>query len=321
MPRSDVKINYYLRPQKSIERKMMCELFHKLNSQFCLNKYRYIGMGAKYFVDFILLHREFGFDKMVSIEGDVDYKAKYDFNKPLTCIKMEYNLSSDALRKINWEENLKNIVWLDFDQTFQKFMIEDIISLLTNLKSGSIFFVSFNVELGFKNQPKLRFEKFRKQLSEYCPLSLKGKDLADNTKCNTIKRIIDNNIKDTLNRRNLSLPEEEKLMYQQLVYFQYRDGVEMITLGGILLDPQDRVKYELCDLATQLSFLVKDMEAPMYSLEVPHLTYKEMSYLMNRLPCDDISKLDIEWFSEKEKERLKELYRYYPFFTEAASFN
>lgn len=321
MPGSDAKINYYLRQQKSIERKMMCELFHKLNSQFLLRSYRYIGMGAKYFVDFILLHREFGFDKMISIEGDAESRAKYDFNKPLKCIEMEYNMSSDALTRINWEEYPQNIVWLDFDQKFHKYMIEDIISLMTNLKSGSIFFLSFNAELLRTSDPKYRFHKFKERLGEYCPHYLTHKNLTDTSKYKIIKSIIDNNIISTITRRNLSLPDQEKLIYQQLVYFQYRDGVEMITIGGMMLNYLDKEKYESCNLTTQLPFLVTDIKAPIYSLEVPHLTYKEINHLMMRLPCDDISELGLEWLSTIELERIKKLYRYYPFFTEAASFN
>lgn len=320
MPGSDVKINYYLRPQKSIERKMMCELIHKLNSHFFLSTYRYIGMGAKYFVDFILLHREFGFEKMISIEGDTDSKLKYDFNKPLKCIEMEYNLSSDALVSIDWEEYPRNIVWLDYDQKFCKYMIEDIKSLITNLKTGSIFFISFNAELA-KGNPKERFEKFKEKLEEYCPSSLTFRDLTDITKYNITKSIIDNNINDSISRKNLSLPADEKLVYQQLVYFKYRDGAEMITIGGILLNSSDKEKYDNCNLESQLSFLVTDVKAPIYSLEVPHLTYKEINHLMMRLPSEDISELGLEWLSTKDLERIKKLYRYYPFFTEAASFN
>jgi hypothetical protein len=48
------KINYTLRPAKNIERKMLCEAFHKLHPFGKVQNYRYIGFGSTYFSDFIL---------------------------------------------------------------------------------------------------------------------------------------------------------------------------------------------------------------------------------------------------------------------------
>ena len=56
MPGSDQLINYQLRPSKSIERKMMCELVKQIQIIEGTNELRYIGMGAKYFTDFLLFH-------------------------------------------------------------------------------------------------------------------------------------------------------------------------------------------------------------------------------------------------------------------------
>lgn len=155
MPNTDIKINYYLRPQKSIERKMFCHLFRELNSIFSLKDYEYIGMGAKYFVDFIIFHREFGFQKMVSIEADEDNKEKYIFNKPLNCIEMEYGFSSEALHNIDWLKYKNKIIWMDYDDQLRDFMLEDIQTILTKIHSGSMFFFSFNSTLPRNSNSRL----------------------------------------------------------------------------------------------------------------------------------------------------------------------
>ena len=61
-------VNYNIRPCKNIERKMMCEMISCLATVDELSEYRYIGMGAKYFVDFIQMHKKFGIKEMYSLE-------------------------------------------------------------------------------------------------------------------------------------------------------------------------------------------------------------------------------------------------------------
>ena len=60
-----------------------------------IKNYRYIGMGAKYFVDFSLLHKEFGIDNMYSMEINSAEKnrKRFEFNKPFNCIKMQATFS------------------------------------------------------------------------------------------------------------------------------------------------------------------------------------------------------------------------------------
>ena len=90
MPGSDQLINYQLRPSKSIERKMMCELVKQIQIIEGTNELRYIGMGAKYFTDFLLFHNEFGVSDMISIEAERERAIRYEFNKPLKSIQMIY---------------------------------------------------------------------------------------------------------------------------------------------------------------------------------------------------------------------------------------
>ena len=64
------KINYSIRPAKSAERKMLCELIQHLSVFHKLSDYQYIGFGSTYFTDFSLFHRNLGINKMISIEKD-----------------------------------------------------------------------------------------------------------------------------------------------------------------------------------------------------------------------------------------------------------
>ena len=43
-----------------------------------------------------------------------------------------------------------------------------------------------------------------------------------------------NKIDESLHVRNGGLEEGERIQYQQLFYFHYRDGAKMMTVGGLL---------------------------------------------------------------------------------------
>lgn len=319
MPNTDTKINYNLRPQKAIERKMFCHLFHELNSIFNLKEYEYIGMGAKYFVDFITFHREFGFKKMISIEADKANEEKYAFNKPLKCIEMKYGFSSEALHEINWVEYTNKIVWMDYDSFFSDFMLEDIQTIISKLKSGSMFLFSYNSSL--PRNVSIRLEYFKKNLDRYCPPDVDKKDLTDTNRDLYVKKIIDSVINNCLFTINGSENEDNKLYYEQVAYFAYRDGAEMITIGGLLLNKEDKDKFDLLNLSASLDFIILDRQAPPYSLVIPPLTFKEMNALLEQLPCADFKQVQICGLQEEEIQQISKLYRYYPFYLEAAAFN
>ena len=126
MPGSDQNINYQIRPSKSIERKMMCELVKEIQIIQGTSELRYIGMGAKYFTDFLLFHNEFGVTDMISIEAERERAMRYEFNKPLKSIQMIYGTTNEVLPQIDQFEEKMNLVWLDYDGAFSEGMLSDI---------------------------------------------------------------------------------------------------------------------------------------------------------------------------------------------------
>lgn len=108
MPGSDKIINYQVRPAKSVERKMMCELVKQIQIIRGIDELRYIGMGAKYFTDFLLFHNEFGVSDMISIEGERERAVRYEFNKPLKNIQMIYGTTNEVLPQIEGFERKMN---------------------------------------------------------------------------------------------------------------------------------------------------------------------------------------------------------------------
>lgn len=165
MPGSDQNINYQIRPSKSIERKMMCELVKEIQIIQGTSELRYIGMGAKYFTDFLLFHNEFGVTDMISIEAERERAMRYEFNKPLKSIQMIYGTTNEVLPQIDQFEEKMNLVWLDYDGAFSEGMLSDIETLCRRLYVGSMFFISCNYSFAGKASEKR--SAFEKSVGDY----------------------------------------------------------------------------------------------------------------------------------------------------------
>lgn len=268
MPETDSKINYSLRPQKAMERRMMCDLLKVLNPTFDLSQYNYIGMGAKYFTDFILFHRELGIKKMKSIEADVEHQKKYDFNIPLKCIDMYYGFVKDYID--SYEDNGEPFFfWLDYDYGIDQSIMDDCNKLINKLKPGDIFFVSFNSMIANRRKADSfpdycksltkRFEKIRTGLGVYAPTyEVLPKVLMDNLKrdgvfVDVLKNMIDSQLS-TRNGGNKN-GEGKKLSFFQMAFFSYSDGADMVTWGGMVVDEEKEEQVRSLLMGNSLPFL------------------------------------------------------------------
>ena len=89
------EVNYALRPAKSVERKMLVDVFQRLSAFDDIHNYRYIGFGSIYFSDFLLFHRTLGFTKMLSIENTrtAEEQDRIKLNRPYGFIQTEFGHS------------------------------------------------------------------------------------------------------------------------------------------------------------------------------------------------------------------------------------
>ena len=189
------KINYRVRPAKSIQRKMLCDAFLRLSFFEPVENYRYVGFGATTFVDFILFHKILGIKDMISIEKNEKDKARFEFNNPFHCICIKYGNSSNVLSSLDWDR--KTVVWLDYDNPLTDSVLADIAYISRNLVSGSILVVTVDARpipapsspFPDKELQNYRVEKFKKRVGDKkVPKSVKGKDLEGNEFATTCGR-------------------------------------------------------------------------------------------------------------------------------------
>jgi hypothetical protein len=317
------KINYRVRPAKSIQRKMLCDALLRLSFFEPVENYRYVGFGSTTFTDFILFHKILGIKDMISIEKRDEDKARFEFNNPFDCIRMEYGDSSDVLPSLEWD--LKTIVWLDYDGPLTESFLQDIACTSMNLVSGSILVVTVDVEADPPPNPPFteeevqnhRLEEFKKRVgNEKVPASVKGKNLEGDEMAATCGKVILNEIEQTLRDRNgLHSPKhpEHKVEYNPLFNFRYQDGAKMLTVGGIFYEARDEANLERCEFEN-IEFVKSD--ETFYEIDVPILTHRERLYLDKTLPhgsSDDGKQIGL---TEKDINNYKRLYRYFTTFAE-----
>ncbi len=138
---SSERINYSLRPNKHIERTIVFRALQALEQELKISRYRYIGMGSLWFVDFLMAHRLLRISDMLSVEGKLFPRAHA--NRPLSCIRVIEGQTSTVLRK----EPLKDkpaVVWLDYDGPTTADVLEDLAYVVGELPNGSAVLVTVN---------------------------------------------------------------------------------------------------------------------------------------------------------------------------------
>ena len=152
MVRSFEKIDYALRPAKNIERKMMCEALNRLARIAPLVTYRYVGFGSIGFYDFALFHQRLGITDMLSIEGCTDAQRRVEFNKPYSCIALQWGMSNEVLPALRWTK--RAVIWLDYDGVLDANALDDITTITSRARSGTALIVT--VPLTQKTPTKYR---------------------------------------------------------------------------------------------------------------------------------------------------------------------
>jgi hypothetical protein len=302
---------------------MMCDLIRGIQIALCEYEFRYIGMGAKYFEDFLVFHNEFGIQDMISIESRKDARDRYEFNKPLKTIEMKYGKTTAVLPQLNYQDK-RNLVWLDYDDLFSEDIVRDIGILMNKLSVGDIFFISFNYFFEGKTQNE-RKKKFEERIDNSSDPNERQENFSTKSLPLVIKRIIDKTINNTLLYRNSDMSSADEIQYRQLMFLTYKDGIPMLTIGGILVNEemdkllQDNINYE------NYRFLKTDNEATAFEIKIPTLTEKEIKYILQKIPVSEAaynaSSEEFYGISFSEVQLFETIHRYYPYYVESRMHN
>ncbi len=308
--------NYHYRPAKSIERKLFIELLKELYGVNQNKDLGYIGLGSVFFADFKLIHKELGLSNLINIEMNEDDMLRFEFNKPFSCIKLKWGKTTDVLPNINWTTG-KKILWLDYDQSLQPYMFEDIDTFFSEAPSESFFLLTCNYSFHrYLSENVYNEEKFKKDFEGICRLDVTKEELTKKNAPILVQEMIKDRIESNLSSRNAALSDEEKLEFHQLIFITYQDGAPMFTYGGYLLRKELARDFKKLQI-NKLPYVRSGED--FLNLQSPVVTTQELDAMNNFLPnypSRFLSIKKITFIPEEERKKYLTTYRYYPNFVE-----
>jgi hypothetical protein len=312
--RSFEVVNFSLRPNKSVERKLISRILNAIgkNSRFDWRDYRYLGLGSMWFVDFIMMHKSIGISKLVSIEKEHSRSKRVAFNAPYSCVEVKIGMSTAVIRELPWDQ--RTIAWLDYDDQLRSYMFDDLNEIIVKSISGNIVMVSVNAEAAqlniTENGVLLDPMTVLKGLvnATYIPTDAE-KRLSKNQFPGLIGEIMFNFMKSSV------LSTTRDLDFFPLFNFAYSDGAKMVTYGGVIVDADDEKILKSQSLQSSFEFVAHHGQ---FEIQVPQLTLKEKLELDKRMPCAAVPKPEELPFELKpsEIEAYRKFYRDYPVYGE-----
>lgn len=278
-------IPYHLRQNKSIERSLFIDLLAKVARYRNISDYTYIGFGGPFLEDFKLLHSVLRMHKMISLEGDKNVFARQGFNLPLTCIRLENQVSGDFLTAHEFSE--PSIVW--FDYAIPRLLAQQLAetqSLVSKLTSGDVFKITLNASpepLGKPNDgsdlKEFRAKVVADRLGDYGPAVIQPDDVTTNNLPTLMLQALHSACK-------RGVEGDSRLYVQPLSSFVYKDGQQMLTATGIVLNKADKDAFFSLTRLQHWAYASFDWEKPR-SISVPDLSAKERLHIESQLPGNE----------------------------------
>lgn len=312
--RSFEAINYSLRPNKNVERKLIVSSLRRLSAQFPIHSYRYIGFGSMWFTDFVLMHKQLGISDMVTMEQQISRQKRVEFNKPFACIDVRMASAASAL--VDVVTDTPSLIWLDYDGPLKDALTGDPELAIGAMSSGSMIMLSVNAKVeqlaGHIDADKNPIEPidYLNDITDDTALASQAARLTRNDFPGLVAEILHNRLKAAA----LSRPGME---YRPIWTFRYADDAEMITVGGMIADDADSARLAACGL-DELRFL--SPSSP-FEIDLPVLTDREKRALDRLMPSAKPLKaknLDFE-LRDNEIAAYQEFYLEYPIFNELAA--
>ena len=319
-------INFAVRQNKAIARKIVFETLSALPPIYEIGKYRYIGLGASWFGDFVLAHKILSITDMISIEKDQIQTSRAEFNKPYACVNVIHGDSNVVLPNLDLEEK-RLLVWLDYDSSITESILVDLSILCQRMSTGSVVIVTVNANknsLPSKNENDQEFEnhvdRLRYALGYFARDLIRQDQKTEDMTTSKYPKFLANTINKHLNRQ-IRKAGREKDCTVPLLNINYKDGAPMLTFGAVVTRKEE-VQQTIEALKNGTTVERMDVDNQI-SIHFPPLTFKEKSALDQLMPSDvpltddAVSQLGFMLKISQVKEYHR-FYLYYPLFGEVS---
>ena len=274
MPTFNV-VNYSLRPSKSIQRQLVFQGLHSLQTRLALSDMVYIGFGSIWFTDFVLAHKTLDINDMVSIEKDDIGYARAQFNAPYATVRIRHGSSTDILPTLYIDDSVRHrpwVVWLDYDRSFDEDMRDDIRSAIEHAPENTVLLVTIDAREKQYGRPSERPDRLRQLFENVAPDHLSKSDCRGHPMQDILARLTTDFM--TSAAQHVARPGRFIPAFQLV----YKDKAEMITVGGILPHPTKVASAEA---------IIRDARwrcSPSRQISAPLLTVREALALQAMLP-------------------------------------
>ncbi|WP_139792236.1 O-methyltransferase [Henriciella litoralis] len=305
------KINYSLRPNKSIQRSIIFEAIAQLVPEMIQDPF-YIGLGSIWFTDFSAAHKKLGINRMTSIESDeLGYKRAL-FNRPFKTVDVEHGLSTEILKKLAGDPELSKlpwIVWLDYDGIIGETMIEDLQLLTENAPSNSLILCTVNADSRSYHKPADAIKTLKFTFGDVVPSDLNKSDVKSVAMSSTIADLA------LKYMSSAAIKVSRPGGFIPAFSARYSDGPWMTTFGGVLPSKEKRQSFEQKVKSKRWPGLISN------PIVTPILTLRETAVLQSTLPRTRkltraaVQRLGFD-LSDEQIEAFQRFYRYYPAYAE-----
>lgn len=313
MPSFDA-VNYSIRPNKAVERRIVFSGLAKLSRIVDLSSYRYIGLGSLWFVDFLMAHKLLRIDSMKSIEDSEIGYNRSSFNCPLSCIDVIRGESTLVIPTLDLGKTL-SLVWFDYDSSIGGPAIRDIAMLAPRCAPNSILIVTINAkkdDLPTKDENDADIDSetsLRRIAGDLVPTPLPSKRFQRQNYPMLLREILANQL------QSATVNSGRQECFIKLFDLVYSDGTPMVTVGGILaaLDKADAIRQLVA--SPEWEGMLSE------PISMPPLTVKEKLALDRMMPSaispTDAQMNEIGFQLKREQiDMYHRHYRHYPMFGE-----
>lgn len=317
MSSSDI-VNYSIRQNKAIERGIVFDGLRLMKSSMALTDCTYLGFGSVWFTDFHLAHRYLSIDRMISIESDDVVFKRAQFNRPYRTVDIHHGLSCDVIPRILQESDVADnpiIAWLDFDQAMDIDKLNELEELSITLPDNSFLITTFSANsTKHYGKPVQRLRRMQALFGDAAP------DVASNdpvfSDVKTFAKLLGRMTLDTITSKTLRSARPGGAFISAFD-LTYRDGTQMVTVGGFLPSPLTAQNARSMVSAPNWIGKVAD------SIVTAPLTIREVMALQSALPQNrTITRADVQNMGfdlrEDQLESFIEHYLRYPTFAQLA---
>lgn len=246
---------------------------------------------------------------------------RFIFNKPYGFISLTFGELSSAIESIEWDDNQRNIIWLDYDEFIDETQLLGLEKCIMKSSRGDL--ILFSTSLGSNAEDRFESLKNLKNNTDRVVGNIRKADCDNKFIYMPIRKLVKNTVKAALSKKNARRAEGTPIYaISEVIECTYTDGMPMYTFGIIVHYRKDKGgdKQFPTDILKNNKWYPK--EDACYSIYVPALTHKEMNAINSMLPNHNTEEIHeaFPFIPKASLKRYVEIWNYYPNFFEVGRF-